>query len=68
MNIKNIKNYQFVYTDVASGQDKEFWVMADGYPRAHDKFWSKLNEKDITNVEVEVHSLKEVYNGVYGWS
>ena len=63
----NIKNYQFVYTDVASGRDKELWVQADGYASAHDKFWSKLNEEDITNIEVEVHTLKEVYNGVYGW-
>jgi hypothetical protein len=68
MNIKNIKNYQFVYTDVASGQDKELWVQADGYAHAHDKFWSNLNKEDITNVEVEVHTLKEWYDGVYGWS
>ena len=68
MNIKNFKNFRFIYTDIASGKDKELWVIADRYADANDKFWSKVNEKDITKVEAEAYSLKESYNGVYGWS
>lgn len=60
----NDNRYHFVYTDVASGQDKQFWVHADGYARAYDMFWEKFDGEDITNIEVEESSLQEEIPGI----
>ena len=63
------KRYHFVYTDVASGQDKQLWIDADGFALAYDKFWSKLDGEDISNIEVEEHTLKPIVDipGMFEW-
>ena len=63
------KRYHFVYTDDASGQDKQLWVDADGFAHAYDKFWSNLDGEDISNIEVEEHNLKPIVDipGMFEW-
>ena len=64
------KRYHFAYTDVASDQDKQLWIDADGFASAYDKFWSILDGEDnIDKIEVEVHSLKCIEDTpeVYEW-
>ena len=49
--------YHFVYEQ--DSQDKQLWIHADGYARAYDKFWSRLDGEDnIEKIEVEEFTLQ----------
>ena len=57
--MKENKRYHFVYEQ--DGQDKQLWVDADGFARAYDEFWSRLDGEDnIDKIEVEEYTLKPV--------
>lgn len=45
------KRYHFIYRDVASDQDKQLWVDADGFARGKAWLWALLDGEDIEKLE-----------------
>ena len=65
--MKELKRYEFVYTDKDTMIDNQIFIHTTSEPEAWDRFWNLFSCDRVSNIEVEEHSLEEICSGVKGW-